>query len=75
MVSAMPEQGEIPPHSLLPEASRVVASTTPAPLAVLTVHEPVVATPLIQIEVSDGLATRVPRAALVGLTNAGSEET
>ena len=41
MVKAIPEQGEIPPHSLDPDASIVVTSTTPGPLAVPTVHEPV----------------------------------
>ena len=41
MVKAIPEQGEIPPHSLLPELSIVVTSTTPALLADPTVHEPV----------------------------------
>jgi len=75
MVRAIPEHGEMPPHSLPPELSIVVASTTPGPLAVPTVHEPVVATPLIQIEVNDGLATRVLRVALVGLTDDGSEAT
>jgi len=75
MVRAIPEQGEIPPHSFPPELSIVVASTTPGPLAVLTVHEPVVGEPLIQIEVRDGLATSVPRAALVGFRNAGSAAT
>ena len=75
MVKAIPEQGEIPPHSLLPELSIVVTSTTPAPLAVLTVHEPTAAAPLIQIDVNDGLAIRLPRAAPVGFTNAGSERT
>src|SRR6266436_3310389 len=75
MVKAIPEHGEIPPHSLLPELSIVVTSTTPGPLAEPTVHEPVVAEPLTQIEVNDGLAIRVPRAALTGLTNEGLEAT
>jgi len=75
MVRAIPEHGEIPPHSLPPELSIVVASTTPAPLAVPTVHDPAVGVPLIQIDVSDGLATRVPRAALIGFRNAGSDLT
>jgi hypothetical protein len=44
----------------------VVTSTTPAPLAVLIVHEPAVAAPLTQIDVNDGLEIRVPRAALTG---------
>jgi len=72
----MPEQGEIPPHSLPPELSAVVTSTTPGPLGLATaVHAPVVATPLTQIEVNDGLAIRVPRAALVGFTNEGLMKT
>jgi len=75
MVNAIPEHGEIPPHSLPPELSIVVTSTTPGPLAVFAVHEPVVARPLTQIDVNDGLAIRVPRAALLELTNAGSEAT
>jgi len=50
-----------------PELSIVVTSTTPGPLAVPCVQEPVWATPLIQIPVRDGLGTRLPRAALVGL--------
>ena len=75
MVNAIPEHGEIPPHSLPPELSIVVTSTTPGPLAVFAVHEPVVARPLTQIDVNDGLAIRVPRAALLALTNAGSEAT
>jgi len=66
MVKAIPEHGEIPPHSLPPELSMVVTSTTPGPLAVLAVHEPAVARPLIQMDVNDGLAMRGPRAALVG---------
>jgi len=69
MVKAKPEHGEIPPHSLLPELSIVVTSTTPGPLALFVVHEPVVAKPLIQIDVSDGLAIRGPRAALTGFRN------
>jgi len=75
MVKAKPEHGEIPPHSLLPELSIVVTSTTPAPLADPTVHEPVEAEPLTQIDVKDGLTIRVPRAALTGLTNEGLEAT
>ena len=71
----MPLHGAIPPHSLLPEPSMVVTSTTPGPFAVPVVHDPVVAAPLTQIEVNDGIAIRVPRAALVGLTKAGSVET
>jgi len=66
MVNARPEHGEIPPHSFVPVLSIVVTSTTPGPLAVFRVHEPVVATPLIQIEVKVGLAIRVPRLALTG---------
>lgn len=62
----MPEHGEILPHSLPPELSIVVASTTPGPLAALAVHEPAVARPLTQMDVNDGLAIRGPRAALVG---------
>src|SRR2546422_6841179 len=69
MVNAMPEHG--PGGGLLqtfdPELSIVVTSTTPGPLAVPCVQEPVWATPLIQIPVRDGLGTRLPRAALVGL--------
>jgi len=34
-----------------------------------------VAAPLIQIDVNEGLAIRLPRAALVGFTNAGSDRT
>src|SRR2546421_319100 len=60
-----PTTGE--PHSLLPELSIVETSTTLGPLAVLTVHEPVVVAPLIQIDVSDGLKIRLPRVALVGI--------
>jgi hypothetical protein len=66
MMNAIPEHGDMPPHSLLPELSAVVTSTTPGPLALLTVHAPVWDTLLIQIEVKDGLAIRVPSAALVG---------
>lgn len=33
MVKAMPEHGAMPPHSLPPELSIVVTSTTPGPLA------------------------------------------
>ncbi len=75
MVNAIPEQGEIPPHSLPPELSIVVTSTTPGPLASPTVHAPVVGVPLIQIDVKDGLTIRVPRAAPVGFTNALEELT
>jgi hypothetical protein len=71
----MPEHGEIPPHSLLPELSIVDTSTPPGALAVATVHEPVWAEPLTQIDVNDGVTIRGPRAALVGLTNAGFEAT
>ena len=74
-MNAIPEQGEIPPHSLPPELSIVVTSTTPGPLASPTVHAPVVGVPLIQIEVKDGLTIRVPRAAPVGFTNALEELT
>src|SRR5438128_12649079 len=70
MVNAMPEHG--PGGGLLqtfdPELSIVVTSTTPGPLAVPCVHEPVWATPLTQIEVRDGFGTRLPRTALVGLS-------
>ena len=66
----MPEHG--PGGGLLqtfdPELSIVVTSTTPGPLAVPCVHEPVWATPLTQIEVRDGFGTRLPRTALVGLS-------
>ena len=75
MVKAIPEHGEIPPHSLLPELSIVVTSTTPAPLAELVVHVPVVGVPLIQMEVSVGLAIREPRAAAVGFRYVRSTET
>jgi hypothetical protein len=75
MVKARPEHGEIPPHSLVPALSIVVTSTTPTPLAVPTVHEPVEAEPLTQIEVKDGVIMRVLRAALVGVTNVGSDLT
>ena len=75
MVNAIPEQGAMPPHSLPPELSIVVTSTTPGPLASPTVHEPVVGVPLMQIEVNDGVTIRVPRAALVGFTNALEELT
>jgi len=75
MVNAIPEQGEIPPHSLPPELSIVVTSTTPGPLASPTVHAPVVGVPLIQIDVKDGLTIRVPRAAPAGFTNALEELT
>ena len=74
-MNAIPEQGEIPPHSLPPVLSIVVTSTTPGPLASPTVHAPVVGVPLIQIDVKDGLTIRVPRAALVGFTNALDELT
>lgn len=75
MVNAMPEHGETPPHSLLPELSMVVTSTTPGPLAVLVVHDPVGDEPLTQIDVNDGEAIREPRAAPVGLRNVGSDLT
>lgn len=71
-VKARPEQGEIAPHSLIPVLSIVVTSTTPGPFAVPTVHEPVVAEPLMQIEVREGPAINVPRAAAVGCKTAGS---
>lgn len=76
MLKAIPEHG---PDGVLqsfnPELSIAAASTTPGPLAVLTVQDPVAATPLMQIEVRVGLVMRVPRAALVGLRNAGSAAT
>jgi hypothetical protein len=75
MVKAIPEHGGIPPHSLVPLLSIVVTSTTPGPLALPIVHEPLWAEPLTQIDVNVGLTIRVPRAALTGLTNAGSERT
>ena len=68
-LNAKPEHGAAV-HSLSPELSTVETSTTPGPLAALIVHAPIVAAPLIQMEVSDGLAIRVPRAALTGFTNA-----
>jgi len=75
MVKAIPEHGERPPHSLLPELSIVVTSTTPGPFAVLVVQEPVWAEPLTQIDVNDGVTIRGPRAAPVGLRNVGSDLT
>jgi len=75
MVKAKPEHGEILPHSLPPELSIVVTSTTPTPLAVPGVHDPVEGEPLIQIEVKDGLAIRVPKAALLRVKTEGSERT
>jgi hypothetical protein len=75
MVKAIPEHGGILAHSLLPEDSTVVTSTTPGPLADATVHEPVWAEPLTQIDVNAGVTIRVPRAALTGVTNDGSERT
>lgn len=75
MVNAKPEHGEMPPHSLIPELSIVVTSTTPGPLAVPTVHVPVWGEPLTQMDVSDGLAISGPKAALVGFTNDGSDFT
>ena len=74
-MKAKPEQGEVLPHSLVPALSIVVTSTTPGPFAELAVHTPVVALPPTQIEVNDGEAMRLPRAALAGLTNAGFEAT
>jgi hypothetical protein len=71
MVKARPEHGEIPAHSLIPELSIVDASTTPGPLAVPAVHVPFWAEPLTQIAVNVGLEIRGPRAALIGLKNAG----
>src|SRR3989442_15851646 len=68
MRKAIPEHGETPLQTLPERSSLItVTSTTPGPLAVPCVHEPVWATPLIQIPVRDGLGTRLPRAALVGL--------
>jgi hypothetical protein len=75
MVKAIPEHGGIPPHSFVPEASIVVTSTTPGPFALPTVHEPDWAEPLTQMDVSVGVTIRVPRAALTGLTNDGSDLT
>ena len=75
MKNAIPEHGEMPPHSLPPELSIVVTSTTPFPLAVLTVHEPVWAMPLTQVDVNDGLTIKGPRVALVGVRTAGSDFT
>jgi len=74
-VKAIPEQGEIPPHSLLPELSIVLTSTTPRPFAVLGVQEPLWAEPLTQMDVAAGPAIRAPRAALIGVTYVGSEAT
>ena len=72
MTKAKPEHG---PGGLLqsfpPELSTVVTSTTPGPFTVFTVHEPAVATPLMQIDVSVGLVTRLPSVALVGDRSAG----
>jgi len=41
----------------------------------LVVQEPVWAEPLTQIDVNDGVTIRLPRAALAGLTNEGSDRT
>jgi hypothetical protein len=65
MLKAIPEQGP-PLHSFIPELSTVLTSTTPGPLAVRPVQEPVILTPLIQMFVLVGLAISGPRAALVG---------
>ena len=67
MLKAMPEHGEVPPHSFSPELSAVETSTTPGPFAVFGVHAPVRAEPLTQIDVNDGPAISVPRVALVGV--------
>src|SRR5260370_19246628 len=73
MVKAMPEHG--PGGGLLqpvpPELSIVVTSTTPGPFAAFTVHEPAVASTLMQIEVRLRIVTRLPRAALVGVRKEG----
>ena len=78
-MKAIPEHGPMPPHSFPPELSSVVTSTTPGPFAELTVHEPVPAggadEPLTQIDVNDGPAIRVPRAAVTGFTNVLSDWT
>ena len=65
-MKAMPEHGEVPPHSLPPELSNVLTSTTPGPLAVPVVHAPVWAEPLTQMFVNEGLVINGPRVALVG---------
>ncbi len=74
-MNAIPEQGGLPPHSLPPVLSIVVASTTPGPFALLVVHAPVVDTLLTQIDVCDGVTIRVPRAALLGCRYVRSTET
>jgi hypothetical protein len=80
IVNAKPEHGPIPPHSLLPEASAVVTSTTPGPFGEATaVQEPVPAggedEPLMQIEVKDGDAIKVPSFAVTGFKTAGLDWT
>ena len=72
MVKAMPEHGGRLKHSLFPEASAVLTSTTPGPLAVPGVHVPVTVAPSIQIAVPLGVTMRGPTAALVGFRTAGS---
>lgn len=73
--NAIPEHGEIPPHSLLPALSRVETSTTPGPFAELTVHAPTTDKPLIQTIVDVGVAISGPRAALLGFRNVWSSRT
>ena len=66
MLKASPEHGGALLHSLVPELSTVLASTTPGPLTVPVVHAPVWAEPSIQMFVNEGLAIKGPRVALVG---------
>ena len=66
MLKASPEHGGALLHSLVPELSTVLASTTPGPLAVPVVHVPVWAEPLTQMFVNEGLVINGPRVALVG---------
>lgn len=67
MLNAIPEHGATFPHSLPPELSIVLTSTTPGPLSVSVLHAPVTLTPLMQMLVEVGLAIRDPKTALVGL--------
>ena len=75
MVNAKPEHGEVLLHSLSPELSMVLTSTTPWPLAELGVQAPSSDCPLTQRVVNDGLAIRGPRVAFRGLRYVGLAET
>ncbi len=66
MLKASPEHGGVLLHSLAPELSIVLTSTTPGPLAVPVVHVPVCAEPSTQMFVKEGLAIKGPNVALVG---------